>query len=211
MERKKLPNDFSLDDLIQLAVNDSEESSSDLDAPLSDVIAFLSHYKLAEGKHRTTGKALHSTYKNWSKYPCTLSQFNYYLSLYIPRESRYYLINKSPSELIADLASVLKKTKPPLTRKKAYWEHFKAFLKAVALERGEAWIEAHVIAHFYDKWSYNKKKKQLSKNSLYSFLKIMFETRQTKDGLVVKVKHSFELSSVQNIRDAWKRKQKEQK
>lgn len=211
MERKRLPNDLSLDDLIQAAINESEEVASDADVFSSDVIAFLSHHKLADGKYRTTNKALYTLYKTWSSRACNLIQFSYYLSLYIPKEGRYYLINKQPAELIADLALVIKKTKPPITRKKAYWEHFKAFLKVYDIERGNEWVEEQVVFHFYSKWTYNKKKKQLSKASLCAFFKIAFETRETKGGLMIKMKHSFEPSSVQNIQEAWKRKQKEQK
>lgn len=208
MERKRLPNDLSLDDLIQAAINEAGEAIDDVDVLPSDVDAFLSHYRLADGKYRTTSRALYGVYKTWSKRPCNLNQFTRHLTLYIPKDARYYYINKQPSELIADLASIIRKKKPPLTRKKAYWQHFRAFLNAYGIESGSEWIEAYVVFHFYSKWIYHSKKKQLSAVSLYSFLRVVFETRDTKEGLMIKIKHKFEPTSVRNIQEAWKRKQK---
>jgi hypothetical protein len=209
MERKRLPSDVSLDALIEAAINESEAITSDVDVFSSDVVAFLMHYKLSSGKHPIDGKVLYKLYKAWSKIKCSNKAFSFNLTLYIPKEKRYYLINKEPAELIADLASAIKKKSPPATRKKGNWEHFKAFLNAVELSPGEEWLEGYVIAHFYDKWTYNnKRKKVLSETNLYNFLRVSFETRKTKTGLMVKTKNIFDKTSIQNLREAWIKKQK---
>lgn len=212
MERKKLPNDLSLDALIEAAINESEELTSDADILASDVTAFLSHYKISSGNNPIATQALYKLYKIWSKKKVNQSTFTVNLSLYIKKENRYYLINKDPSELIADLVSVVKKTKPPPTRKKSNWDHFKAFMSACDVRSGNEWVEAHIIHHFYDKWVFNtKRKKVLNLAGFYSFLKLVFETRQTKEDLMVKITNTFEQSSIQNLREAWKRKQKGRK
>ena len=112
----------------------------------------------------------------------------------------------------SDLSSAIKKRKPPLIRKRSNWEHFKAFLNAYSVSSGEDWVEDHVIYHFYDKWLYNKKnKKRISFTNLIQFLKISFENRRTKTGYVMKISHSFEQTIIENLRQAWKRKQKDPK
>jgi len=209
MERKKLPSDVPLDALIEAAINESEAITSDLDILSSDVIAFLAYYRLSSGQFLIHPRALYKLYKSWSKTKCKEYQFNVTLSLYIPKKGRYYLINKEPAELIADLAVAIKKRTPPATRKKGNWEHFRAFLNAVELSPGQEWLEGYIIAHFYDKWIYaTKRKKVLSDIRLASFLKVSFETRETKAGLVVKTQNNFDKTSIENLREAWKRKQK---
>ena len=209
MERKKLPNDLPLDALIEAAINESEALTSDVDILTSDVLAFLSHYKISSGKHRASPTLLYRLYKAWSKEKVKQSSFNLELSVYIQRETRYYLINKDPSELVPDLVFAIKKTKPPATRKKANWEHFKAYLNANNVASGNDWLEARILHHFYDKWAFNtKRKKALSLVSFYSFLKIAFETRKTREDIMVRIKNPFDKESIENIRAAWKRKQK---
>lgn len=209
MERKKLPSSVSLDSLIEAAISQSEANTSDVDIFQSDVVAFLSHYKISDGSHKIAAEALYKIYRLWSKNSIKQKQFSSEISLYIPREKRYYLINKDSSEVIADLSSVIKKKKAPATRKRANWEHFKAFLNAHDITPGKDWIEDHVVYHFYDKWIYNnKRKKKISFTNLIQFLKMTFETRRTKDGYVMKITHNFEQSSIENLREAWKRKQK---
>jgi hypothetical protein len=212
MERKRLPSDTPLDALIEAAINESEELTSDAEVFASDVIAFLSHYKITTGNNRISIGLLYKLYKVWSKEKLKQTQFTNEVSLYIPRKNRYYLINKNPSELIADLASVIKKRKPPAVRKRANWEHFKAFLNAYEISAGGGWIEVHILYHFYDKWVYNKKKKKsISNLNILGFLKVLFEIKQTKDGFMTKINHNFDQSSIQNLRDAWKTKQKGRK
>lgn len=212
MERKKLPSDTPLDALIEAAIDQSEELASDADVFSSDVIAFLSHYKVSAGNNRISTALVYKLYKIWSKEKIKPIQFTNEISLYIPKKNRYYLINKNPSELIADLASVIKKKKPPATRKKANWDHFKAFLSAHEISAGGEWIGVHIVYHFYDKWVYNKKKKKVISNlNILGFLKVLFETKRTKDGFMTKINHNFEQSSIQNLREAWKTKQKGRK
>lgn len=212
MERKKLPSETALDALIEAAISQSEAITSDHDVFESDVVAFLGHYKIIGGPHRIPTSSLYKLYTIWSSQKIKRDQFRAQLSLYIPCETRYYLINKDSSEIIADLSSVIKKKKAPLTRKRANWEHFKAFLNAYNASSGQDWIEEHVIYHFYDKWIYNtNRKKRISNLNLLQFLKIAFENRRTKDGYVFKLNHNFEQSSVENLREAWKRKQKGRK
>lgn len=207
MERKKLPSDTPLDALIEAAIANSEEITLDHDVFESDVIAFLSHYKITGGQHKIPADSLYKLYCIWSKNRIKRNQFSLQLSLYIPKEARYYLINKDSSEIISDLSSVIKKKKSPLIRKRANWDHFKAFLNAHSISNGEDWVEAHVLFHFYDKWIYNtNRKKRISNHNLLQFLKITFEHRATKDGYVMKLSHNFESSSIENLREAWKRK-----
>ena len=209
MERKKLPSETDLDALIEAAISQSDEHITDTDLFDTDVLAFLSHYKLAEGPYKINAALLYRIYKVWSKNHVKQNKFSTQMALYIPRQSRYYLINKDSSEVIADLSDLFKKKKPPATRKRANWEHFKAFLNAYQVSSGTEWVEDYVICHFYDKWLYQKKrKKRLSNTAFLRFLKTTFETRQTNDGYVMKISHNFEKPSEQNIREAWKRKTK---
>lgn len=212
MERKKLPSSASLDSLIEAAISQSEPSIPDTEVFESDVAAFLNHYKITDGSHLISGRVLYKLYKLWSYNKIKQTQFSVQLSLYIPRNKRYYLINKSSSELIADLSIAIKKRKPPSTRKRSNWEHFEAFKNAHSISSGENWIEDYIIYHFYDKWVYNrKKKKRISFTNLIQFLKICFENRRTKTGYVMKISHNFEQTSIENLRQAWKRKQKDPK
>ncbi|NBV29723.1 hypothetical protein EBS02_12075, partial [bacterium] len=139
--------------------------------------------------------------------PVKRVSFTRQFSLYFPRKDGYYLINKEPSELIVDLSSAIKKRRIPRIRQKATKLQFESFLKAYELSKGEDWIEAHIIAHFYDKWIYeNKRKRAISSRDMMALLRIFFENRKTKDGYMFKLKHNFSKESVENLRAAWKRK-----
>lgn len=213
MVQKKLPSDAKLEDLFS-ALDGDIQNASILDDGLfeSDVLAFLSYYNLSGGKTKIKVDALYKIYSLWSKSPVTKIKFSLHLSLYIPKEKRYYLVNKEISDIISDLSSIIKDRRPPAIRKRTHREHFDAFLKASSLSRGTEWLEAQVIHHFYDKWCFNtKRKKALSCLNFESFLKLCFETRQTKTGLVAKVDHSFNKESIDNLRVLWKRKQKDPK
>lgn len=209
MERKRLPSDTTLDELFEAAISGSEAVIAETEPHGSDVISFLSHYNIKQGTVAVKPQLLYKIYKIWSKIPIKQIQFILELSLYFVKKNNYYLINKSPFQLAADLSSVIKKKTPPATRKRVNWEHFKLFLKAYDVSSGTDWVESYVVHHFYDKWVYNnKKKKVLAEKNVELFLKMLFETRQTKNGLMVKINHNFEKASIQNLREAWKRKQK---
>jgi len=210
MERKRLPNEVDLNALFDALDSTPEQATAlDVDVFQSDVVAFLSHYNIKNGTHRVNKQLLHRLYKTWSKQKALSKPFHRQMTLYIQTETRYYLINRDPSELIVDLSFAIKDRKPPRTRNKSFRAHVDAFFRAFDVKPGGEWIEFHIINHFYDKWVYNKKKKRLlSQSTLQGFLKVLFENRTTKDGLVVKITHNFEQTSIENLRVAWKRKQR---
>lgn len=207
MERKKLHNDTSLEELLQAASEEDGNNIVDDGVFESDIPSFIIKHQLKSGDKIAHTDLLYRIYKNHSTSPVSKVYFTREFSLYFPRKSSYYLINKEPSELIADLSTAIKKRRSPRIRQKATKLQFESFLNAYEIAEGEDWVEAHVIAHFYDKWIYeNKRKRAISSRDMMALLRIFFENRKTKDGYMFKIKNNFSKESIENLRLAWKRK-----
>lgn len=212
MERKKLHNDASLEELLQAASEQDQTNIIDDGVFDNDIPSFIIQYQLKAGDKVAHSDLLYRIYKKYSSSPVNRFHFTREFSLYFPRKEGYYLINKDPSELIADLSLAIKKRRSPRIRQKATKIQFQAFLNKYEIDKGEEWIEFHVIAHFYDKWIYEAKRKRAIKLAdLVTLMRVFFDNKKTKDGYVFKIKHNFPKESVENLRIAWKRKrQKDQ-
>lgn len=207
MERKKLYNDAALEDLLEAAIQESEEEIIDDEVFRTDIPSFIIKYQLKAGDKIASGNILYTIYKNFSDLPVNRSSFSREFSLYFINQNGYYLINKDPSELIADYSLAIKKKRIPRIRQKSTKLQFESFLAFYKITKGEEWIEAHVIQHHYDKWAYNeKKKRKIANRDLLALLRIFFENRKTRDGYVFKITHGFSKETIQNLRTAWKRK-----
>lgn len=208
MERKKLPNDVGLDDLLNIATDDSEADVYVDDSVLkTDIASFIMAQKLESGDHPIRGPALYKIYKLWSKDPVGATKFHAELGLYIRKDNDYYLVNKSPTEMIADYSSAIKTKRHPRIRHRTIKVQFHAFLEKHKIEPGEEWIESHIVYHFYDKWIYEKNKNaKLKDTDITSLMRAVFENRNTKDGYVFKIKHNFSQESIANLREAWKKR-----
>lgn len=212
MERKKLYNETALEDLLQAASEETEEKFIDDGVFKTDIPSFIIKYELKAGDKIASGNILYTIYKNFSDSPVNRSSFSREFSLYFNQQKGYYLINKDPSELIADYSQAIKKKRIPRIRQKSTKLQFEAFLAFYKITKGEEWIEAHVIQHHYDKWTYNeKKKRRITNEDLLVLLRIFFENRKTRNGYVFKLTHGFSRETIENLRIAWKRKrQKDQ-
>jgi hypothetical protein len=212
MERKKLHNDTSLEELLQAASEQDQNSIIDDGVFESDIPSFIIRHQLKAGDRVAHPDLIYRIYKTHSSSPVSKVYFTREFSLYFPRKSGYYLINKDPSELIADLSTAIKRRRSPRIRQKATKLQFQSFLNKLEVDKGEEWIEFHVIAHFYDKWIYETKRKRAIKLAdLVTLMRVFFQNKRTKDGYVFKIKHNFPKESVENLRIAWKRKkQKDQ-
>lgn len=209
MERKKLFNDAALEDLLRAASEQSEEQIIDDGVFKTDIPSFIIKYELKAGDKIASGNILYTIYKHFSSSPINRSSFSREFSLYFNQQKGYYLINKDPSELIADYSLAIKKKRIPRIRQKSTKLQFEAFLAFYKISKGEEWIEAHVIQHHYDKWTYNeKKKRKIANEDLLALLRIFFENRKTRDGYVFKITHGFSKESIENLRIAWKRKRR---
>jgi len=212
MERKKLHNDASLEELLQVASEQSENNIVDDGVFDDDIPSFIIKHQLKPGDKVAHSDIIYRIYSKYSDNPVNQVGFTRQFSLYFPRKEGYYLINKDPSELIADLSLAIKKRRSPRIRQKATKLQFQSFLNKHEIDKGEEWIEFHIIAHFYDKWIYETKRKRAIKAiDFLALMRVFFENKKTKDGYVFKIKHNFPRESVENLRVAWKRKrQKDQ-
>jgi hypothetical protein len=209
MERKKLYNETALEDLLQAASEETEEQFIDDGVFKTDIPSFIIKYELKAGDKIASGNILYTIYKHFSDSPVNRSSFSREFSLYFNQQKGYYLINKDPSELIADYSQAIKKKRIPRIRQKSTKLQFEAFLAHHNIAKGEEWIEAHVIQHHYDKWTYNeKKKRRIANEDLLALMRIFFENRKTRDGYVFKLTHGFSKETIENLRIAWKRKRR---
>lgn len=214
MGQKKLPNEIGLDSLLNALENNKVASDGVDDAVLdSDVPVFLIKNNIKSGDNITTGDFLYRLYKLFSNSPVSKLKFIREISLYIHRQTGYYLINKEPSELFSDLSHLTKARIRPRTASKSSKLHFDSFIKENEIEVGKSWLEDYVLYHFYDKWTFDSKKNRMLRLEVFrAFMKIFFENKTTKDGSVFRINHKFDTDSIGNIKTAWKkRKQKEPK
>lgn len=212
MERKKLYNETALDELLTAVSEKNEDKIIDDEVFENDIPSFIIRYNIKSGDKLTHKLLLYRIYKKFSSHPLNQASFTKELSLYIRPQGCYYLINKEPSDLIADLSEAIKKKRTPLIRSRNTKLQFQKFLNTSKIDSGEEWVESHIISYFYDKWLYeNKKKKKLKAADLIALMRIFFQSKKTKDGYVFKITHGFSKESIENLRAAWKRKkQKDQ-
>lgn len=196
MERSKLLNDLTDDELLELANAPTSPSSVVRNRDLfneynHDVLNFLLAFNLKPGKEKVAVRILYDLYKAWSKIPVTQKSFSQQLALFIPKQATVvksssvllndcWKINKSNKLLRSTMYKLLQKVPSYDRRKLPKWQqHLKAYLKYQGLEKGDHWLEAYVIYHMYDKWCYMKRKKsQLGYHTFYAMLKDIFEHRK---------------------------------
>ena len=205
MVQKKLPNNFETDDLLSiLSVETQDDFKEHLNLKDNDVLGFVNSLKIKQGTKLVHQTLLYRIYKEL-KGSLDKKTFNSNLSLYIPKQNEYYLLNKEPSELVVlDLKTKRHKTRP---KQKNTLTHLNAFLNSFEVKKGKEWVDFFVIDFFYNKWLFNnKKRKLLTSNNLALMLKLLFETKHTKAGYVFKLQHNFDAQTIENIKESWKRK-----
>lgn len=165
MKHTKSPNQLEIDELLDLAntESNSEEPSIILDDEKSDVLKFISLFKLFPGKEPVSTALLYDFYRQWSYFDIksqtgftkTLSK---YFQVDIKGPHRYILINKNSLQITEEALKYLKdKKNKPKIKSKHWAKHFESFLNTNEIESGNLFIEDYILFNLYDKWVYERK------------------------------------------------------
>ena len=180
---KKLPSKISTEDLLK-ALDSKEEVKEEIREVFdfgNDVPLFLSKYKIESGTQTITKKKLYRLYKQFSETPVNLYEFYLTVGGFIESyKDDHYLINLNRAEI----HNLIQKNKPN-SKKFALTSvstrrHFELFLEETDINKGQKWVEAHVLIYLYHKWCRaNKKSIRLKPKVFVSFARLYLETKRT--------------------------------
>lgn len=179
MERPKLPNERTLEELLKSLEENVQE---DLFDSSDDLITFLARFDIVPGEHIISVKLLYEVYSRWSKAPMKKTEFSSRINKYLPdkiySDNRYLLINLTMFQLSDASYKLLIKNKKNATKIPRMKEHFEKFLSDNHIKRGNIWLENHILYYMYDKWTYkNRKKHSLGPYQFDAVCRLYFEER----------------------------------
>ena len=178
MESKKLNSKLSEEELLTAINSDSPETSR-LPPHVEEVINFLTHFGIEEGKHSVTTELLFKLYFNWSKAPMPRKIFAETMKLYIPKTNLVYKINLDKFNITKQLYNYLASgRKRKIDISPTVKQKLKKFQTHYGIKPGNHWVEFEVLYYLYDKWVYkNKSNHGISKPNFKAILNVLFETR----------------------------------
>lgn len=225
MERKNSPNNVSLEDLLGIVNNSTEEERTKEYEPNpgDSVLGFISQYNLKRGTHPISLKFLHNLYNHWTNDSVSALTFNNVFREYFIVVSHgntcYVMLDENGLKLKNQLAKYIEEKATRTVKRKVYQKHFESFLKRHNLRKGYFWIEGYLLYYLYDRWTYkNNNKTPLAFKAFIRFLKLYFKSEmRTKDTEWFQVdqsamKESLSLKLIEELRmhrKQWNEKQKE--
>jgi len=183
MESKRLPNEQSLEELLKTLEDTKDES---IVGVTDDVFSFISTFNILPGNETVLKKALYDLYKSWSKDPISSYKFSLKMTKHFKSHMKgpkhYYELNLSSFQIEKETLTLLEKRTIDKTKFPSWQKHFESFLQHYNINKGKAWVQSYVLMHFYDKWCYkNKKRNLLSEVSFFNFCKIYFEYKRNSE------------------------------
>lgn len=183
MGLRRLPNEQSLDELLQTIEETKQES---IVGVTDDVFSFISAFNILPGTETVLKSAIYSLYKSWSKDPVSKYVFSVkigkHLHTHVKGPRQFYLVNTNSMQIEKETLLLLEKNKRDKTKYPSWNKHFQSYLEFYGIQKGKVWVQSFVLMHFYDKWRYkNRKKSLLSEINFFNFCKLYFETKRNTE------------------------------
>ena len=177
----KLPNSFTLEELLDSANTPTSESElvPSNDITDSDVFTFINALKILPGAKKVQKRLLYTIYRNWSTEPVTKVSFSNFIQMFFEFDQLHYKLSLDALELLRIPFKVIRKIKQDGTKSKSRKQHFEAFLSFYKLAPGSFYVETGILYYLYDKWTYNNNNKRpMSLKVFFKFLGIYFEKKR---------------------------------
>lgn len=173
----------------------------------TDVLEFLSFYRLKEGENRVTGTLLYNLYKRWSQKPRTRIQFTDEVIELFPMirygHSYVFLVNRPKDELLIKKAEF--KHKKLKTKSKKWYDHFQTYIKKYSIKTGRFYVKDVVLYNLYDKWLFEQNRKHLlSPEQFNHFCKVFFKSKKIKGCLWFAVEKGIQVHLSNNLLELMK-------
>lgn len=215
MERKRLPNEHSLDELLEIASDEEVIKKEDevIVRNNNDVLSFVLAFNLQPGNEIVPTRLLYKLYRGWSKSPIAKELFyNLLGEIFIPLRGRVK-INESSINISIKLYDKYRIKKDFRYSNASHRKHVLQFLSEREITSGDIWLPAYVIYHMYDKWCYdNNKATRFSEIAFKNVLITHLKTNKNieKDGIYFKVDKSIfnhlTEETINNLKEARKKR-----
>lgn len=213
---KKTPTSHTDEELLQTlehpsnTVQDNEMINY---MALGEVAAFLSRFKIEQGKDAVSKRLLLELYRSWTKEPMTKLQFELeiakYLMIHQKGSQTFYLINQKAMTLSQEAYKFLEKKTRDKTKSPNWRLHFENFLSKYDLKPGNYFLESFVLYNLYDKYVYEiGKKMPLGENQFYNFCNLYFTNKRLTDnrvswfGVDESIKNAISEESINTLRES---------
>lgn len=185
MQRRRLLNEYSAEELAAVANDESQEIIVNKGDRESSMLTFISDYQLKPGLERIKMRRLYDLYKTTTKGHLKYLQFLNDIKKYFDTERRgnnnYVFINRTNINLSKEVHRQLLETQratPKSRRNDGYFQQqFDEFIKMLNLEPGREYVKRSAIFYYYDMWTFNKRKRRMNYSTFYRLL--------DKTGLVI--------------------------
>lgn len=184
MESKKLPNELSINELLEKVDSGEDIEDGQIFEFSHDVISFISAFALQKGNETVDKRLLFDLYHAWSKNPVTSYKFNLIMGKYFPlghiNYTKYgYWINTDAMKVTEETIALLLKNKKYKQKSPRWNLHFNAFLNHFNITSGIRWLEGDILYWLYGKWVWETNKKlHLSYDNFIQFLDSRFEKKR---------------------------------
>lgn len=184
-----MPNNLSLDDLINTAELEEEKQESVIEYD-TDIVSFLLAFDIRQGSYAVTVKLFYDLYKKWSKNPVKKTKFDKEVANFLIRHQKgpnvYYLVDKDVFKVSEEIQKLILGSRIDKTKSKTYKIHFDNFLKKYQLKSGTYYIESFILYFLYDRWAYSiNKKNSLSSAQFFNFCKLYFPFKRNSESRVM--------------------------
>lgn len=185
---KKLPNILSTEELLKALEDNTlivDELVNNYQSPDdSDVLNFISKFSIYPGTNKIKLSLLYRLYKLSFLNPVSNISFNKVIQDYVQyemhNEQLHVFINQDPLKL---LESIKLEHRKATKRKRTDLKHdvrFEQFIKHYKIKRGLRPVDSSTLYYFYDKWSYENKKREIPYSRFNALCRLHFETKVTK-------------------------------
>lgn len=187
--KRLLPNDLSLEDLINTAESEEKAQESTIEYD-DDIVSFLLAFDIRQGTHAVSVKLFYNLYKKWSKAPVKKAKFDREVANFLIRHQKgpnvFYLIDKDVFKVSEEIQKFILNGRIDKTKSKPYKKHFDNFLKKYELKAGTYYIESYILFFLYDRWAYSiNKKNSLSSAQFFNFCKLYFPFKRNSESRVM--------------------------
>jgi hypothetical protein len=178
----KLPNELSIEDLINSAESDPSPVQK-INLEKNDVVLFLTFYDIKPGRNVIKKRFLYELYRKWSSNSVSKHMFGHEVGKFLPSyqigKDSIYKLSINAFDINERLyALILKKTKNK-TKSSNYMKHFEHFIKKYEIKHGTVWLESFVLYYLYDKWIYKiNKNNPLGRRQFFNFCKMYFKFKR---------------------------------
>lgn len=179
---KKTPTSHTDEELLN-ALDQETQSNETPNYIYGEIPAFLSAFKIEQGKDVVPTKLLLELYRSWSKDPLTKLQFECEIAKYLLIHQKgprfFYLINQKAFNLSQSAYKLLESKTRDRTKSPPWKLHFESFLTKYGIKPGDFYIESFILYNLYDKYVYEIGKKQpLGYEQFHYFCDLYFDNKR---------------------------------